>query len=193
MIHAKGLILALSAASPLAMADAGPSYDCAQAQGIERQVCASAELSALDRQLAEVYKKALAGTDAATQRRMRAEQRGWIRGRDECGKASDPNRCATLSYLRRLVELRIQSGEGVLLKAVEFSCGEHRKVFTATFYNDVEPKAAVFSYGDDQAIAIGQRTASGARYSSDGMDFWEHQGEARVNWYGTRMTCKAVS
>ncbi|AYF86477.1 MliC family protein [Pseudomonas sp. JS3066] len=192
MIPAKGLILALSATSPLAMADAGPSFDCAKAQGIEQQVCTSAELSALDRQMADAYKKTLAATDAATQKRLRAEQRGWLKGRDDCWKASDQNQCLALSYQTRLVELQIQSGAVTAPKAVEFACGDNSKPFAASFYNNVEPNAAVLTYGGDQVIAISQRTASGARYGNDGVDFWEHQGEARVDWYGTQLTCKAM-
>ncbi|WP_271411974.1 MliC family protein [Pseudomonas sp. Q1-7] len=193
MIPAKGLILALSATSPLAMADAGPSFDCAKAQGVEQQVCQSTALSALDRQMADVYRKTLAATDAATQRRLRAEQRGWLKGRDECWKASDQGQCLTLSYQTRLVALRIQSGSLTASKAVEYRCGNSGKPFTASFYNTIEPRAAVLTYGGDQSIAISQRTSSGARYSNDGLEFWEHQGEARVNWYGTDLSCKAAS
>ncbi|MDA8486572.1 MliC family protein [Pseudomonas resinovorans] len=192
MIPAKGLILALSATSPLTMADAGPSFDCTKAQGVEQQVCASAELSALDRQMADVYKDTLAATDAATQKRLRAEQRGWLKGRDDCWKATDQNRCLTLSYQTRLVELQIRSGAVATPKSVAFACGDASKAFTAAFYNDTEPGAAFFTYGGDHALAISQRTASGARYSNDGVDFWEHQGEAKVEWYGTQMTCKPV-
>ncbi len=192
MIPAKGLILALSATSPFTMADTGPSFDCAKAQGVEQQVCASAELSALDRQMADVYTGTLAATDAATQKRLRAEQRGWLKGRDECWKAADQNQCLTLSYQTRLVQLQIQSGAVAAPEAVAFACGDASKAFAASFYNDTEPNAAVFTYGGDQTIAISQRTASGARYSNDGVDFREHQGEARVEWYGMQMTCKAA-
>ncbi|MGF6691544.1 uncharacterized protein M2318_001604 [Metapseudomonas resinovorans] len=192
MIPAKGLLLALSATSPLAMADSGPSFDCTKAQGVEQQVCKSADLSLLDRQLSDVYKKTLAATDAATQKRLRAEQRGWLKGRDECWKADDQNQCLTLSYQTRLVELQIQSGSVMAPKAVEFICGDNSKPFTAAFYNNLEPTAAVFTYGNDQTIAISHPAASGAHYSTDGMDFWEHQGEAKVTWYGAEMTCKVA-
>jgi uncharacterized protein len=55
-----------------------------------------------------------------------------------------------------------------------------------------DPMSAVITYGDDQVIAFAARSASGARYTADNMEFWEHQGEATVNWYGTMLTCKAV-
>lgn len=193
MIPTKGLLLALGATSPLALADAGPSYDCAKAQDVEQRVCQSAELSVLDRRMAAAYKSNLAATDAATQKRLRAEQRGWLRSRDECWKASDQNLCITLSYQMRLVQLQIQSGAVMAPKAVEFACGENSKPFTAAFYDKLEPHAAILTYGGDQTIAIIQRSASGAHYSNDGVDFREHQGEARVTWYGTQLTCKVAS
>ncbi|MOA26098.1 Membrane-bound lysozyme-inhibitor of c-type lysozyme [compost metagenome] len=93
----------------------------------------------------------------------------------------------------RLVELQIESGAVVAPKPVEFVCGDTRKSFTAVFYNDLEPNAAVLTFAGDQSIAIIQRAASGAHYSNDGVDFWEHQGEAKVAWYGTQMTCKVAS
>lgn len=193
MIPAKFLILALNATSPLATADSGPSFDCSTAQGVEQHVCASTELSALDRRLASVYKQNLAATDAATQKRLRAEQRGWIKGRDECWKAGNQPQCLTLSYQTRLVELQIQSGSVTAPTPVEYVCGDNSKPFTAAFYNDLEPKAAVLTYGEDQSIAVIQPSGSGAHYGNDGVDFREHQGEAKVSWYGTGMTCKAAS
>jgi membrane-bound inhibitor of C-type lysozyme len=48
----------------------------------------------------------------------------------------------------------------------------------------------VFTFGDQQVVAFVALSGSGARYLGPGVDFWEHQGEAAVTWYGTKMTCK---
>jgi uncharacterized protein YecT (DUF1311 family) len=71
-----------------AAAGTGPAFDCTRAQGtVEKAVCADPGLAARDRALADAYRAAAAratGTLAAT---LRAEQRGWVKGRNDCWKA----------------------------------------------------------------------------------------------------------
>ena len=122
---------------------------------------------------------------------MRAEQRGWIKGRDDCWKADDAQSCVRESYIERIVELRIQNGLVTVPKAVEYRCDDNSKPFTATFYND-EPRAAVITWGSDQAIVPIARSGSGARYVADGIEFWEHQGVAKVDFFGNPLTCKPM-
>ena len=76
--------------------------------------------------------------------------------------------------------------------AVEYRCDDNSKPFTATFYND-EPRAVVLTWGNDQAIVPAAMSASGARYAADGVEFWEHQGEASVDFFGNTLTCKAAA
>ncbi len=184
------LIGLLSAGSALA-AD-GPSFSCDKAQGMALKVCQSPELSKLDRDLAAIFKKALSQADSDSQKLLKATQRGWIKGRDECWKATDADACVREQYQTRLVELQIKSGSVQVPAAVEFECDDNDKPFTAVFYNQLDPQAAVLTYGDDQTIAIAQRTASGSKYAREGVEFWEHQGEAKVKWYGQELTCRAA-
>lgn len=169
-------------------AAATPSFDCAKAAGeIEQLVCADPELARLDRQLAERF--ALVKDRPDTQQAL-AAQRGWVKGRDDCWKADDKPRCVREAYQTRLVELAIQGGEVVVPTPVEYRCDDNSKPLTAVFYNDIEPQAAVITWGNDQAIAFPQPAASGARYGREGLDFWEHQGEVKVDFYGNTLTCK---
>ncbi len=74
----------------------GPSFDCRKvpAQSIAAQVCADPALVQLDRRLAEVY--AAARPVAARMKPpppLVAEQRGWVKGRDDCWKAADQRIC----------------------------------------------------------------------------------------------------
>jgi uncharacterized protein len=173
-------------------ADAGPAFDCAVAADTgERLVCSDPALAALDRQLAAVYADALTapGADTAT---LKATQRGWIRGRADCWKADDKPTCVREAYLTRLVELQLAGGKVVVPAAVEFRCDDDSKPFTVVYYNDLDPKAAVITWGDDQAIAFPKPAASGARYGREGLDFWEHQGVATVDFYGNKLRCKPV-
>ena len=167
--------------------------DCAQAQDpIEALVCEDAGLAALDRQLADVYAQALEHADDKVT--LRTGQRVWIKGRNDCGKAGvrndDQVACVRASYQARIVDLRIQNGLVTIPKAIEYDCNDNRVPFSAAFYTE-EPRAAVLTLGDDQAIAIESPTASGTRYVAKGVDFREKAGKARVEFHGKQLDCTA--
>ena len=166
----------------------GPSFDCNQARSdAETQVCNDAELSALDRRLAELYRAAQTSPDELD---IAAEQRGWIKGRDACWQAVDARRCLVEAYQTRLVELQIATTPGPAPAAVNFVCEGSDKPLAVTYYNDIEPNAALIRLGQDQAIAFLAPAASGARYTREGVEFWEHQGEVTLAFYGTRLSCR---
>jgi uncharacterized protein len=187
---------AAPASAPDAAAQAAPattSFNCATASGEdEKIVCADPALAALDRQLASVYADALAAPGADTNT-LKATQRGWVKGRGDCWKADDKPACVRESYLTRLVELQINSGKVIVPTPVEYACDDASKPFTVVFYNDLDPKAAVITWGDDQAIAFPKPSASGIRYGRDGLDFQEHQGVATVDFWGNKLSCKPRS
>lgn len=174
--------------APVAVA---PSSDCSKSPGeFEQMVCKDPALAALDVQLADTFKQALA--KAAEKDTLQATQRGWIKGRDDCWKADDKPTCVREAYIVRIVDLRIQHNLVVIPSAVEYRCDDNAKPFTATFYND-EPQAVVLTWGNDQAIVPAAVSASGARYAAQGVEFWEHQGEASVDFYGNKLTCKPAN
>ena len=91
----------------------------------------------------------------------------------------------------RIVELQIKSGQLKVPKPVGYVCtGGDGQPLSVTFYSETQPQSAVISYGNDQVIAFWARAASGARYATKDVDFWEREGEATLTWSGTRMTCK---
>ncbi|RRU25749.1 MliC family protein [Stenotrophomonas sp. 278] len=166
----------------------GPSFDCNQARSdAETQVCNDAELSALDRRLAELYKAAQTSPDELD---IAAEQRGWVKGRDACWQAVDARRCLVEAYQTRIVELQIANTPGPAPATVNFVCEGSDKPLAVTFYNEIEPNAAVIRLGKDQAITFLAPAASGARYTREGVEFWEHQGEVTLAFYGTRLSCR---
>lgn len=172
----------------VAAAGQGPSFDCAKAASdAEKTVCGDARLSALDRQLAALYKAAQTGPGELD---VAAEQRGWIKGRDACWQAVDANRCLVESYQTRIVELRLSSSSAPAAKAVQYTCDDASKPLSVVFHNELDPQVAVVRLGRDQAITFAAPSASGARYTREGVEFWEHQGEATLDFYGTRLSCK---
>lgn len=167
----------------------GPSFDCNQARSdAETQVCNDAELSALDRRLAALYQNAQTSPDELD---IAAEQRGWIKGRDACWQAVDARRCLVEAYQTRIVELQIATAAGPAPAPVTFVCEGSDKPLAVTYYNQIEPNAAVIRLGKDQAIAFLAPAASGARYTREGVELWEHQGEVTLAFYGTRLSCRA--
>ena len=66
-----------------------PSFDCEHtASSVEQLICRDQALIALDHQLSQTFQQALAKASPNMQRRLRAEQRGWLKGRNECWKTN---------------------------------------------------------------------------------------------------------
>jgi heat shock protein HslJ len=68
--------------------------------------------------------------------------------------------------------------------------GYEETPFTTAFYRNTESPAAVITFGDDQVVAPIARSGSGSRYATADVEFWEHQGDASVSWFGTAFTCR---
>jgi uncharacterized protein len=171
-----------------------PSFDCAKAQSeAEQQVCGDARLAALDRQLAALYKRVQTSPDELD---IAAEQRGWIKGRDACSRAVDPHRCLVESYQTRLVELTINGGGIQVPAKVEYRCDDNSKPVTAVFYNDIDPTAAVISWGNDQAIVfpvpVTRDENNGGRWGREGVDLRTHNDQTTLEFYGTTLQCQVA-
>ena len=83
-----------------------PSFDCAKVEknSSEGIICSSDELMDLDRELSAVYKQAL--KKASKDDMLKAYQRGWIKGRNDCWKAEDEKKCMVDQYTLRIQELK---------------------------------------------------------------------------------------
>jgi len=166
------------------LVQAGPSFACdkAEAGSIEALVCGDAQLAALDRKLAGVFAAASAKAGNEQPPVLKAEQRGWIKGRDDCWKNDDPRNCVLTEYQRRIAELearyRLVAGTG----PVRFTCdGDSRNEVVATFF-PTDPPTLVAERGDSVSLMYLEPSASGSRYQGRNETFWEHQGEATVIW-----------
>jgi uncharacterized protein len=169
---------------------AQPAFDCTRASGeVEELICKDDSLQALDRRLARTWAKATESWPADVVQEQRALQRGWIKGRNDCWKAEDTKQCVEFSYQSRLVELSISAGLVEDPGYRSLICEGDTTPFTATFYNSLEPRAAVLTRGNDQVIALSARSASGARYTAPGVEFWSKGNEAMVTWFGSEFNC----
>ncbi len=154
--------------------------------------CTDPALVALEKAVAAEYAKAQAAP-VADVAMLATTQDDWRQSRNTCNTAADRRLCSEDAYKSRLVQLKIDSGEVVVPSPVDYACDDNSKPFTAVFYNELDPKAAVLTWGDDQVIAFPVMSGSGARYGTQGVDFWEHQGEVAVDFRGHKMTCKPTA
>ena len=189
---------ALSLLAAPILAAAGPTFDCSKASGeIEKLICSDAALAALDRRMKETFDAAVAALEKSADRepatkRLRAVQRGWIKGRNDCWKGDDERQCTEDAYETRIAELeaRYMLLEGS--KPVFFECeGNPANEIVATFYRGARPSVRL-ERGDQVAVGVQVRSASGARYEAEfGTTFWTKGDEAQVEWpQGNRFTCK---
>ena len=191
------------AAQPL-LAQSGPSFDCSLAQSsAEKAICADPELAELDQRLSKEYARALVmaqeldyGADEAIDE-LRATQRGWISGRDECWKAADQAECISDAYLRREGELVAQWFLEEPASVVTWICDENPSNELVTIFFGTELPSVRFERGDRVTVGSLAPTGSGARYDGPfGQFLWMKGNEAifrEADPDGTEYRCREAS
>ena len=172
----------------------GPAFKCdkVEADSIEALICQDADLAALDQQLALVYAEASKKAVNEHPATLKDEQRGWIKGRDDCWKSQDQKLCVSDSYHQRIVELQARYRLVDSVGPVTWLCdGDSRNQVVVTFFK-TDPATLIAERGDSTSLMTQQISASGSRYLGRNESFWEHQGEATIVWgYGAKeMKCK---
>ncbi len=173
---------------------AQPSFNCAKVHkgSVEALVCADEELAGLDRTLAGVYVQAIAQIGEEQSASLTAEQRGWIKGRDECWKSADKRGCVQEQYSLRIAELQARYRLVPVTGPITYRCDDpEQSVITITFFAS-EPPTLIAEHGAQSSLMFLAPSGSGTRYAGRNESFWEHQGEAMVTWgYDTpEMHCK---
>ncbi|MCY1448973.1 Lipoprotein LprI [compost metagenome] len=148
-------------------------------------ICEDKVLAALDRKLSAVYASASikAGNEHPPQ--LKAEQRGWIKGREDCWKSGDVGACLRMEYQNRIAELqaryRLVSGTG----PVYYECdGNPANEVTAMFF-ETDPPTLIAERGDSVSLMYQQPSGSGIKYVGRNESLWEHQAQAIITWgYG---------
>lgn len=174
-----------------------PSFDCAKAKpgSIEALICADPALAALDRQLADVY--AAARKKAANEKPpvLQAEQRGWVKGRDECWKAQQSGQatCIRDAYQQRIVELqaryRLVAAEGPVFLACD---GDPRNEVVITRFR-TQPPSLIAERGDQSSLMVRQ-SGEGERYQGRNETLVRQGAESLVTWgyQAPVMRCRAA-
>ena len=161
-----------------------PAFDCGRvdAGSIEDLICKDRQLAALDRKLADVYTQALMQAAAPHAPILKAEQVGWIKGRNECCKSDDEKQCVENNYKTRIAELqaryRLIPGTGPMT----YTCGGTPADNVVVTFFRTDPPTLIAERGESVALMYLQPSGSGARYQGQNESFWEHHGQAVVTW-----------
>jgi uncharacterized protein len=149
---------------------------------VEALICGDVQLSALERKMSQIYADAVARAADEHPPVLKAEQRGWIKGRDACWKDTNERSCVERSYLLRIAEIQARYRLVSAVGPAFYGCdGQPAKEVVMTFFQ-TDPATAIGEFGDSTSLMYVQRSASGSRYQGPNESFWEHQGVARITW-----------
>lgn len=190
------LILCLSP-NAITANEEGPSFDCSnvEAGSVAEMVCKDQNLTALDLKMAALYKEASKKAVNEHPPVLKAEQRGWIKGRDECWKSDEKKKCVEESYTLRIAELgaryRLVGSDGPFF----YVCDDNpAKEIIITFFK-TDPPTLIAEFGDSVSLMYLQPLGSGSKYQGRNESAWIKGKEAMITWgYGSQeMSCKQKS
>ncbi len=170
---------------------AAAALDCAKpANAAQQLVCGDPHLTDLDHRLQASYQQALArpGADHGA---LTTAQNSWATVRDGCVQNPEMRTCLVEAYQTRLVQLAIADPDTVSPPVVTYQCPADAGPLTAQFYNQFDPPTAVLNWKGNQEILFLEPSGSGARYGRQGSEYWEHQGEVKLELNGTKFVCRA--
>lgn len=162
----------------------GPSFDCTkvEAGSIEEIICNNESLSAMDVTLSEVYKQAEKKAQNEHPPVLKAEQRGWIKGRNECWKSDDKEKCIEDSYMTRIAELQARYRLVKSTGPFFYGCdGNPANEIVMTFY-ETDPPTLIAERGDSVSLMYLQPSGSGSKYQGRNESVWIKGNDATVTW-----------
>jgi uncharacterized protein len=176
--------------SPVAPVPA--AVDCTKpANAAQQLICTDSHLFDLERQLQVAYRQALA-RPGTNQSAVAAAQTGFATARDGCAGNADVHTCVLEAYQTRLVQLAIADPATAAPPVITYHCPADSGPLTAQFYNQFAPPTAVLNWKGTQEILFVLPSGSGARYGRQGSEYWEHQGEVKLDFSGTRFVCSTA-
>ena len=183
---------------PAALLAQGPTFDCAKAQGeVEQLVCSDPALAALDRKLDQVYKAAAAKATGKLAARLRAEQRGWVKGRNECWKAKGIETWLTATWTINTVQgcvdaqYRLRTSElqavwrMVPPKTVAYACQNNPANEVVANFFATDPATIRLERGDRTVTMWRVGAASGGKYEGQNASLVHKGSEVTVRWLNT--------
>ena len=209
-ILCSGAFLACALALPVAAVAGGPTFNCAKAQGeVEKLICSDASLAALDRRLDEVYRAASAKAKGKLATQLRAEQRGWVKGRNDCWKANGQETWITATWTVNTVkgcvdaQYRLRTSELQAVwrllppRTVAYACQNNPANEVVVNFFDTDPATIRLERGDRTKTVWRVGDASAGKYEGQNVGLVHQGSELKVSWLDTdtgktdELQCKA--
>jgi uncharacterized protein len=176
----------------------GPTFDCAKAKGeVETLICSDEKLATLDRKLDEVYKAATAKATGDLVTQLRTEQRGWVKGRNDCWKANGQQTwitatwtvdtvkgCVEAQYRLRTSELQ-STWRLVPPKTVAYACQKDPANEVVANFFETDPATIRLERGDRTVTMWLVGAASAGSYEGQNVSLVHRGNEVKVNWLNT--------
>jgi uncharacterized protein len=175
-----------------------PTFNCAKAQGeVEKLICSDASLATLDRKLDAVYKAASAKAQGKLATALREEQRGWVKGRNDCWKAKGQQTWITATWTVDTVKgcvdaqyrLRISELQAVwrLLppKTVSFACQNNPANEVVVNFFETDPATIRLERGDRTKTLWRVGAASAGKYEGQNVGLVQQGSALKIDWLDT--------
>jgi uncharacterized protein len=205
-----GTLIVCVLAFPAVVLAQGPTFDCAKAQGeVEKLICSDESQAMFDRKLDAVYQAATAKATGKLVTQLRAEQRGWVKGRNDCWKANGQQTWITATWtvdtVKGCVEaqqrLRISELQSVWRlvppKTVSYVCQNNPANEVVVNFFETDPATIRLERGDRTVTMWLVGTASAGSYEGQNVSLAHKGNEVKVNWLNTdtgktdELRCKA--
>lgn len=203
--------LATVLAMPMAAARAeGPTFNCAKAQGeVEKLICSDPSLAALDRKLDEAYRSASAKAKGKLATQLREEQRGWVKGRNDCWKANGQKTWITATWTVDSVkgcvdaQYRLRTSELQAVwrllppKTVSYACNNSPANEVVANFFETDPPTIRLERGDRTKTLWRVGAAAAGAYEGQNVGLVQQGTEAKLSWLDTNtgktetLPCKA--
>lgn len=183
------LLMALSAVE---IHNKGPAFSCSFPQSrVEAIICADAELSLLDLELAVTFRKARLNADGLGVYHLYADRKKWRQRRDQCTAEENTKSCVKQSYERRIAELKARYGMAKPSATVSYDCNTltQRKALVSFF--DTDPKMLIAKYGDKNSAMFDQSSDNDFYVSRNGSSIQIQEKEIILKDADKRYVCNA--
>jgi uncharacterized protein len=191
-------IVAIALAMPAVALAQGPAFNCAKAQGeVEKLICGDAALAALDRQLNSVYMAAAAKATGKLATRLREDQRGWVKGRNDCWKANGQKTwitatwtvdtvkgCIEAQYRQRTSELqavwRLVPG-----RSISYACQNNAANELVASFFETDPPTVRLERGDRTKTLWRVGAASAGPFEGQNVSLVQQGSDVKLDWLDT--------
>ena len=187
------VIFIITFSSFLQASSTPPSFDCDKVKkgSIAALVCENNELATLDNKLAQTYSLALTKAKNEHPPILKAEQRGWIKGRDDCWKSNDKTECVYSSYLYRIAELQAKYGLVASSSSTVYQCNDNEKNEVTVNFFETTPLIAIAEYGDSVSLMYLNKDSKN-KYMGRNETLIINNNSALIKWgyYAKEMQCE---